>query len=120
MILENDGSITLIDFGAANHCLTTVTGTIVGKTSYMPIEQFQGKPNLASDIYAFAKTLQFLLTGKDPEPFSCDSLLGEAYAISRQLDSLLTRCTEDEDKRPDISAVITELETIEIVLGENG
>lgn len=70
LVLEKDGSVTLIDFGAANEFLGTATGTLVGKQSYIPPEQFRGKAVPQSDLYSLGATLQFLLTGEDPEPLS--------------------------------------------------
>lgn len=120
LILENDGSITLIDFGAANHCLTTVTGTIVGKTSFMPIEQFQGKPNKKSDIYSFAKTIYFLLSGQEPEPFTECDLLSSGVGVSRQLSDLVRTCTSKIENRPDIIQLKQEIETLKYIVNRHG
>lgn len=73
IVLEKDGSITLIDFGAANAFMGTATGTLVGKQSYISPEQFRGKANPASDIYSLGCTLHYLLTAQDPEPLSTSS-----------------------------------------------
>ncbi len=68
------GELTLVDFGAANECISAVTGTLVGKQSYMPIEQIRGKAEPRSDLYALGCTIYFLLTGNDPEPLSIISV----------------------------------------------
>jgi tRNA A-37 threonylcarbamoyl transferase component Bud32 len=70
LILKNDGTIALIDFGVANEFLGTVTGTMVGKQAYIAPEQLRGKAKPLSDLYAFGGTLNFLLTGIDPRPLS--------------------------------------------------
>src|SRR5262249_22800632 len=69
-VLRQDGSIVLIDFGAANEFVGNATGTLVGKQAFISPEQFRGKSVTASDIYALGGTLHFLLTGEDPEALS--------------------------------------------------
>ncbi len=57
----------LIDFGAvANPVVQSGGSTIAGTYGYMPPEQLMGRPTSASDIYALAATLVYLLTGVDP------------------------------------------------------
>lgn len=68
LVLKNDGSVRLIDFGAANQFVGTATGTLVGKQAYIAPEQLRGKADLQSDLYSFGGTLFYLLTGKDPTP----------------------------------------------------
>ncbi len=92
IVLRNDGSIVIIDFGASNQFLGTMTGTIVGKQAYMAPEQLQGKATTQSDIYAFGGTLYFLLTGKDPVPLS-ESLPADVVPVSAALNELVGRCT---------------------------
>lgn len=102
LVLRNDGTITLIDFGAANHFLGTATGTMVGKQSYMAPEQLRGKAHLASDIYSFGATLYFLLTGKDPEPLTQSQVREVNPDLPEPLDSLIARCTSLESSdRPE-------------------
>jgi hypothetical protein len=67
-MLGRDGKIVLIDFGAANYFIGTVTGTMIGKQHYIAPEQFRGHATVQSDIYALAGTVFFLLTSQDPEP----------------------------------------------------
>ncbi|MBK9142152.1 MAG: serine/threonine protein kinase [Candidatus Melainabacteria bacterium] len=103
-IIEKDGSISLIDFGASNTFIGTVTGTMVGKTAYMPVEQFRGRATLKSDIYALAGTLFFIVTGRDPEAF-CQLPSPQLYrAVSVDFADLLLACTiqDDEKSRPSI------------------
>lgn len=110
-ILERDGKLTLIDFGAANFFLTTVTGTVIGKAAYMPIEQFKGRPVQGSDVYSFAKTLHYCITGNDPEPFV--GLSPSDYTelnVSQELTALLSDCTaENVVVRPSIKEVLIRL-----------
>lgn len=107
MIVSRDGSITIVDFGAANDFLGTATGTVIGKNAYIPLEQFRGKSNLRSDIYAFGCTLYFLLVGQDPSPFSESSPHAAGVNCSRAMDALIRECTKlDPDGRlPDAGAL---------------
>ena len=70
IVLGRDGHLRLIDFGAANNLLGTVTGTLVGKQSYISPEQFRGKACPQSDLYSLGATIYFCLTGVDPEPLT--------------------------------------------------
>jgi hypothetical protein len=64
---QNQG-IYLVDFGAVQNqaAITGVTFTIVGSTGYAPLEQFWGRAEPASDLYALGATLIHLLTGIAP------------------------------------------------------
>lgn len=96
MLISRDGSVTLVDFGAANDFLGTATGTVVGKNSYIPLEQFRGKSTLRSDIYAFGCTLYFLVMGQDPEPFTESSPRSVGATVSPSIDNLIRDCTKVE------------------------
>ena len=98
MVMTNDGSVVIIDFGAANEFIGTATGTLVGKQSYISPEQFRGKACEQSDIYSFGCTLYFLLTGKDPEPLSVSHPKELNEHISDQVNQLVARCTDLEAK----------------------
>ncbi len=96
LVLERDGSVTLIDFGAANEFLGTATGTLVGKQSYIPPEQFRGKAVPQSDLYSLGATLQFLLTGRDPEPLSESRPRDVNPKVSQPVDDFVGRLTAME------------------------
>lgn len=100
LVLKNDGSLHLIDFGAANQFVGTATGTLVGKQAYIAPEQLRGKACLQSDIYSFGGTMYYLLTGKDPMPLMMahpKELLGD---ISEATDELVAALTAfDKEKR---------------------
>lgn len=93
IIREPDRVITLIDFGAANEFIGSVTGTLIGKQCYIPPEQFQGKAVPQSDIYAAGATLHFLLTGEDPEPISCSHPKDLVKEVSNSMDGIVAKCT---------------------------
>lgn len=70
LVLQADGKLVAIDFGAANEFIGNATGTFVGKHAYISPEQFRGKATPQSDIYAMGGTLYYLLTGDDPSALS--------------------------------------------------
>lgn len=98
IIREPDRMITLIDFGAANEFIGSVTGTLIGKQCYIPPEQFQGKAVPQSDIYAAGATLHFLLTGEDPEPISCSHPKETVKEVSSAMDDVVAKATAVEVK----------------------
>lgn len=93
LVLRDDGTLVLIDFGAANVIVGTATGTIIGKQSYMSPEQIKGKPTIQSDIYAVGCTLYFALVGKDPRPLSMSNPQMDRPSISTQCDQLVADLT---------------------------
>jgi serine/threonine protein kinase len=74
MLLDDQKSIKMIDFGTARDLGRTVKERMAGKTrvyteGYAPPEQIVGKPEGRSDLFAMAATLYHLATGKAPEGF---------------------------------------------------
>lgn len=104
LILSDDGFIHLIDFGAANQFIGTVTGTVVGKQAYISPEQFRGKATLSSDIYSFGGTLYYLLTGSNPLAMSVMSPRSAKPEVSEEVDTLVRDCTSQEAERRPQSA----------------
>lgn len=93
VVLRKDGTLVLIDFGAANEYVGQATGTLIGKQAYISPEQFRGKAEPVSDIYALGGTLNFLLTGEDPEALSPSHPRKIASNVSSVVDLLVSRCT---------------------------
>ncbi len=101
VVVDSDGSLMLIDFGAANELLGTATGTLVGKQCYISPEQFRGKALAISDLYSLGATLYYLLTARDPEALSSSSPREISPHISADLDKLVMDLTAlDADSRP--------------------
>ena len=82
LILRPDGSIALVDFGAARELLEGVThqATLVGTYGYMPPDQIAGTVDPTCDLYALGATLMHLLTGRPPE-----KLIGEDLELGANL-----------------------------------
>jgi tRNA A-37 threonylcarbamoyl transferase component Bud32 len=93
LVLDHDGSVVLIDFGAANQFVGTATGTLVGKQAYMAPEQLRGRATVASDIYSFGGTMFYWLTGKDPLPLAPSHPLKEVSSLSAEIDDLIAELT---------------------------
>ncbi len=73
LMLDQHGSIRLIDFGIARNYQAGQKGTMIGTEGYSPPEQYRGESSPAGDIYALGATLHHLLTKQDPRiepPFS--------------------------------------------------
>src|SRR5262249_35415479 len=74
MLLEDQRSIKMIDFGTARDLGRSQKSRLQSKTrvyteGYAPPEQIVGKPESRSDLFALAATLYHLATGKPPEGF---------------------------------------------------
>ncbi len=112
MILSDNGMLKLVDFNVAQQTDSVMTGTIVGKQSYVPPEQLRGLASTRSDIYALGASLFFLLTGQDPQPLSESHPRTICTHLSEEIDSIVARATSlDESKRfstvEEITAAVT-------------
>lgn len=96
LVITEDGSIVMIDFGAANEFIGTATGTLVGKQSYIAPEQFRGKAAIESDIYALGCTLYYMLTAEEPEALSTSNPGEAREGLSKEICELVESCTELE------------------------
>ena len=73
IMIEQAGSVRLIDFGIAKTFQVNQKGTMIGTEGYSPPEQYRGEASPAGDIYAVGATLHHILTRRDPRlepPFS--------------------------------------------------
>lgn len=94
LILGKDGKLKLIDFNVAKQIVeSTAVGTVVGKHAYLPPEQFRGQPVPQSDIYAMGCTLQYLISGTDPEPVSMSSPKQREPEVTDSFDELVRKAT---------------------------
>ncbi|MBS1954197.1 MAG: serine/threonine protein kinase [Cyanobacteria bacterium SZAS-4] len=93
LVLDGDGELVMIDFGAANEFLGNATGTLVGKQSFIAPEQFRGHATAQSDLYALGCTLSFLLTAQEPVPLSVSHPQKIDANISDDMDKLVADLT---------------------------
>ncbi|MEE1031942.1 MAG: serine/threonine-protein kinase [Ruminococcus sp.] len=67
IMLKPEGTIKIIDFGIAREYKEQQTDTmILGTKGYAPPEQYCGRTDQRSDIYALGMSMFHLLTGVDP------------------------------------------------------
>lgn len=114
VIISEDAKIRLIDFGASSIFLGTATGTVVGKTAFMPPEQIKGRANRASDIYAFGGLMYFLATGRNPQPYEENVLPKDGPIKSINLRKLVDDCLKLElkDRTIRTKEIIDRLESL--------
>jgi len=96
IVLRDDGSVMVIDFGAANEFIGTATGTLVGKQAYIAPEQLRGKTVTQSDLYALGCTLYFYLTGKEPEALSTSDPTTERSEVTADMAEVIKTLTQME------------------------
>jgi len=96
LVVTEDGSIVVIDFGAANEFIGQATGTLVGKQAYIAPEQFRGKAVVESDVYAFGCTLYYMITGTEPEALSTSNPKDLREDVSPEICELIESCTQME------------------------
>lgn len=66
-VRDEDGSLVLLDFGAARQAKGSADDTNIVTPGYGPIEQyFSGDQGPWTDIYAFGATLYWMIAGKKP------------------------------------------------------
>lgn len=119
LILDRAGEIWLVDFGTAKGQKTTqlLTGrvgmqqsSVYGTAGYAPPEQYAGKTEPRSDVYALAATLYHLLTDDDPgdHPHSFPQLANLSAPLQKALQPALTL---DVHQRLDAGQLRTLLQT---------
>lgn len=116
IIERPDGSIALVDYGAAREFLRGEThgATLVGTFGYVPPEQLGGSVDRTSDVYALAASLMFMLSGREPVELLTDELNVRApsqLTLGEGLRSWLNRATARRpvDRYPDASTALVYL-----------
>jgi serine/threonine-protein kinase len=99
LMMAPDGRVFVIDFGAANQFIGAATGTLIGKQLYIAPEQFRGKAEPASDIYALGVTLHYLLTGKEPDALSVSHPRNHRSELSHEIDDFVASLTQMESSQ---------------------
>ena len=102
LMLTPDGKIVFIDFGIARSFMPKEAATRVVTTGYSPPEQYFGRPELKSDLYAMGATLGFLLTHVRPKPLAESVPSRFAPDVLPSLNDLVRRLTaHTPEARPD-------------------
>ena len=73
VMITPSGQVKLIDFGIARLFQPLSNATMIGTQGYAPPEQYRGKAESRSDLYALGATMHHALSGRDPAlepPFS--------------------------------------------------
>ncbi len=121
VLVRDSGEIALVDFGAVKEGARregSFASTVVGTYGYMAPEQFQGKAEPSSDLYALGATLVFLLTGRDPSDLPQRRLKIDFRAdagVSERMAGWLDRLLEPapEDRIPTARAALDALDDLD-------
>ena len=84
LMLEANGKLRLIDFGAAGEA--EIDKTPIGSAGYCAPEQMAGKAGVRSDFFALGRTFVHLLTGIPPIDFPVNSKTGKINWRNQALD----------------------------------
>jgi len=66
VMINQSGSVVLVDFGIAKTFQTGIKGTMIGTEGYSPPEQYRGDATPLADVYSLGATLHHSLTRRDP------------------------------------------------------
>lgn len=124
---QSDGKIMLIDFGAVKQIGTQLQNTQastnptipIGTEGYMPSEQMNGHPKLASDIYAVGMIGIQALTGVSPEqlpkdPNTLEVIWRNQVSINSNLATVLDKMIRYryQDRYPSAEAALQDIKGI--------
>jgi serine/threonine protein kinase len=97
VMLTRNGQVKLIDFGIARFFLPQSNATMIGTQGYAPPEQYRGRAESRSDLYALGATMHHAISGRDPAlepPFSFPKLKTVAPDVSPALADLVDQALE--------------------------
>jgi serine/threonine protein kinase len=92
VMITANGRVKLIDFGIARFFAPLSSATMIGTQGYAPPEQYRGKVEARSDLYALGATMHHALSGRDPAsepPFSFPPLAKVAPGIDTDLAAIV-------------------------------
>lgn len=96
VMIDLKGEVKLVDFGIARPYEEKGEHTHVVSAGYSPPEQYWGQADPRSDIYSLGATMQFLLTGRDPEALHVSSPRVVNPEVSEYTDQLVRKATSQE------------------------
>lgn len=114
LMLTPEGKVIFIDFGIARIVNTVDKATKVVTSGYSPPEQYYGRPEPRSDLYALGITMGHLLTGVKPKPLTQSNPIKDNSKVNGQLNDLIFRLTSYniEDRPKSANEVLSELKVI--------
>lgn len=100
LIMKLDGTVALVDFGAARDLGATGGASLVGTFGYIPPEQLVGVVDPTSDLYALGATLLHLATRRPPWQLITQSAPLASARLSESFGAFLTKlCAQDRRER---------------------
>jgi serine/threonine protein kinase len=93
LMLTPEGQIVFIDFGIARTFMPKESATRVVTAGYSPPEQYFGKPETRSDLYALGATLGHLITGARPKPLTATIPSQNKPSVLPTIDELVKSLT---------------------------
>ncbi len=102
VMLTAGEQVKLIDFGIARFFAPLTNATMIGTQGYAPPEQYRGKVEARSDLYALGATMHHALSGRDPAsepPFSFPPLRKIAPDIDSGLAAIVDHALAYEVSR---------------------
>jgi hypothetical protein len=114
LVRRADGSIAVVDFGAAHVQGTTAGSTSIGTFGYMPIEQLAGQVDATTDPFALGASLLHLLSRQEPWRIVQSRRL-EGINVSAALRDFLARLVAPEpaERFPDAAAALAALDALD-------
>jgi hypothetical protein len=112
LLRRKDGTLAVVDFGAAHVQGATAGSTSIGTFGYMPIEQLAGLVDATTDIYALGASLVHLLSRQEPwrvVPLASTTPLNVSEPMRAFLDKLVAPLTAD--RFPSAEAALAALRT---------
>lgn len=107
LMLTPDGQIVFIDFGIARVFMEKESATRVVTAGYSPPEQYFGKPETRSDLYALGTTMSHIITGMRPRPLMTCVPIKELPNMLLDLNTLITELTSHSpEDRPRSARVV--------------
>ncbi|MCR5795971.1 MAG: protein kinase [Solobacterium sp.] len=116
VILQEDGTLKVIDFGIAREYKAQATGdtTYIGTNGFAAPEQFgMAQSDGRTDIYSLGMTMYYLATGKSPlqPPYGYTPARRINPNISERLEAILEKCIKDnpEDRYQSAEELLMDL-----------